>query len=115
MHRPGVRIVRYADPNLRYGVLESDGAIRPLAASPYESLEPRGRSTRVEKVRLLAPVEPRNVARLVAYMYSAMTLLPGDVILTGTPSGVGPIHPGDVVEIESAPIGILRNTVVRET
>ena len=40
-----------------------------------------------------------------------MTLLPGDVILTGTPAGVGPLNAGDVVEVEIAGIGTLRNAV----
>ncbi len=39
-----------------------------------------------------------NVLRLVAYISSVMTLAPGDLILTGTPPGVGPLHPGDRVE-----------------
>jgi 2-keto-4-pentenoate hydratase/2-oxohepta-3-ene-1,7-dioic acid hydratase in catechol pathway len=43
-----------------------------------------------------------------------MTLWPGDVILTGTPSGVGSIQPGDVVEVEISGIGVLRNPVVPE-
>lgn len=55
-----------------------------------------------------------SVARLVAYLSAAMTLWPGDVILTGTPSGVGPLAPGDLVEIEISGIGILRNPVVSE-
>jgi 2-keto-4-pentenoate hydratase/2-oxohepta-3-ene-1,7-dioic acid hydratase in catechol pathway len=41
-------------------------------------------------------------------------LHPGDVILTGTPSGIGPVVPGDVVEIEIPEVGILRNPVVAE-
>ena len=49
---------------------------------------------------------------LVSFISRVMTLLPGDVILTGTPSGVGPMEPGDTVEIEIGGIGILRNTVV---
>jgi len=56
-----------------------------------------------------------SVARLVSYLSQAMTLWPGDVILTGTPSGVGPIQPGDVVEIEISGIGVLRNPVIAET
>jgi 2-keto-4-pentenoate hydratase/2-oxohepta-3-ene-1,7-dioic acid hydratase in catechol pathway len=40
-----------------------------------------------------------------------MTLVPGDVILTGTPSGVGPLQAGDVVEVEVEGIGVLRNAV----
>jgi len=43
-----------------------------------------------------------------------MTLLPGDVILTGTPAGVGPLQPGDVVEVEVEGVGILRNQVVKD-
>ena len=48
---------------------------------------------------------------LVRYISHVMTLLPGDVIATGTPSGVGPLVPGDVVEVEVEAVGILRNTV----
>jgi 2-keto-4-pentenoate hydratase/2-oxohepta-3-ene-1,7-dioic acid hydratase in catechol pathway len=42
-----------------------------------------------------------------------MTLLPGDIIITGTPPGVGPIVPGDEVEVEIEGIGILKNRVWR--
>jgi len=42
-----------------------------------------------------------------------MTLLPGDVIATGTPSGIGPMYPGDTVEIKIEGIGTLRNYVVK--
>ena len=55
-----------------------------------------------------------TVAQLVAYLSTAITLLPGDVIITGTPSGVGPVKPGDVVEVEIDGIGVLRNQVVAE-
>jgi 2-keto-4-pentenoate hydratase/2-oxohepta-3-ene-1,7-dioic acid hydratase in catechol pathway len=48
---------------------------------------------------------------LVAFISSVMTLLPGDVIMTGTPAGIGPLHDGDVVEVEIARIGTLRNPV----
>lgn len=53
-----------------------------------------------------------GVAELVEFISRVMTLLPGDVILTGTPSGVGPIKPGDVVEVEVDGIGVLSNPVV---
>ena len=43
-----------------------------------------------------------------------MTLLPGDLISTGTPSGVGPLVDGDVVEVSVQGVGILRNSVVDE-
>jgi 2-keto-4-pentenoate hydratase/2-oxohepta-3-ene-1,7-dioic acid hydratase in catechol pathway len=55
-----------------------------------------------------------NVAELIAYVSQVMTLEPGDVILTGTPSGVGPLQPGDVVDVEIEGIGALRNPVVSQ-
>jgi 2-keto-4-pentenoate hydratase/2-oxohepta-3-ene-1,7-dioic acid hydratase in catechol pathway len=48
---------------------------------------------------------------LVAFISSVMTLLPGDVIMTGTPSGIGPVKDGDVLEVEIGKIGTLRNSV----
>lgn len=56
-----------------------------------------------------------TVDKLIAYISEAVTLLPGDVILTGTPSGVGPVTPGDLIEIKISGIGALRNPVVAET
>jgi 2-keto-4-pentenoate hydratase/2-oxohepta-3-ene-1,7-dioic acid hydratase in catechol pathway len=50
-------------------------------------------------------------AFLVAYISRMMTLLPGDLILTGTPAGVGPLAPGDVVEVEIEGVGVLRTPV----
>ena len=55
-----------------------------------------------------------SVAELIATISQVMTLEPGDVILTGTPSGVGPLQPGDVVEVEIEGIGTLRNPVVSQ-
>lgn len=54
-----------------------------------------------------------GVAELVSYISSVFTLLPGDVILTGTPAGVSPIEHRDVVECEISGIGVLRNPVLR--
>jgi 2-keto-4-pentenoate hydratase/2-oxohepta-3-ene-1,7-dioic acid hydratase in catechol pathway len=53
-----------------------------------------------------------GVAEILEYVSAVMTLLPGDVILTGTPSGVGPVLPGDVMEVEIDGIGTLVNRVV---
>jgi 2-keto-4-pentenoate hydratase/2-oxohepta-3-ene-1,7-dioic acid hydratase in catechol pathway len=50
-------------------------------------------------------------AFLVAFVSKMMTLLPGDLILTGTPAGIGPLAPGDLVEVEIENIGILKNRV----
>lgn len=52
-----------------------------------------------------------SVPVLVSFISHVMTLQPGDVILTGTPSGVGPIEPGDVVSVEIEGIGALQNPV----
>jgi 2-keto-4-pentenoate hydratase/2-oxohepta-3-ene-1,7-dioic acid hydratase in catechol pathway len=43
-----------------------------------------------------------------------MTLEPGDVIATGTPAGIGPMQPGDTVEVEVEGIGVLRNPIIAE-
>src|SRR5690606_22746817 len=53
-----------------------------------------------------------GVAEILEYISRVMTLLPGDVILTGTPSGVGPVQPGDLMEVEVDGIGVLANRVV---
>jgi 2-keto-4-pentenoate hydratase/2-oxohepta-3-ene-1,7-dioic acid hydratase in catechol pathway len=52
------------------------------------------------------------VAELVAFISAVMTLLPGDIISTGTPSGIGPLAAGDVVTIRVAGVGDLVNPVV---
>jgi 2-keto-4-pentenoate hydratase/2-oxohepta-3-ene-1,7-dioic acid hydratase in catechol pathway len=67
------------------GVLRQDGRSRDLACGPVD---------------------------LVVYISNVMTLEPGDVISTGTPAGVGPLEPGDVVEIEVEGVGILSNPVI---
>jgi 2-keto-4-pentenoate hydratase/2-oxohepta-3-ene-1,7-dioic acid hydratase in catechol pathway len=54
-----------------------------------------------------------DIPTLVAYITSVMTLLPGDVILTGTPDGIGPMQPGDEVEVSIDGLGALTNTVVK--
>jgi 2-keto-4-pentenoate hydratase/2-oxohepta-3-ene-1,7-dioic acid hydratase in catechol pathway len=53
-----------------------------------------------------------GVAELIEYITEFMTLLPGDVLLTGTPEGVGRLSKGDVVEVEVDGIGALQNPVV---
>ncbi|MCY1381606.1 putative protein YcgM [compost metagenome] len=52
-----------------------------------------------------------DIPALVAHISSVMTLLPGDVILTGTPEGVGPMEVGDEVEISIDGLGTLTNKV----
>jgi 2-keto-4-pentenoate hydratase/2-oxohepta-3-ene-1,7-dioic acid hydratase in catechol pathway len=55
-----------------------------------------------------------SIAELIAHVSSFTTLLPGDVILTGTPSGIGPLQVGDSVSVTVAGIGTLTNPVVAE-
>jgi 2-keto-4-pentenoate hydratase/2-oxohepta-3-ene-1,7-dioic acid hydratase in catechol pathway len=55
-----------------------------------------------------------SIPFLIAHISGIMTLEPGDLISTGTPEGVGPIVPGDDVEIEVTGVGTVRNPVVRE-
>ena len=70
-------------------------------------------TTRVNgEVRQNGPVSDmiHDVPALIAYASSVFTLLPGDLILTGTPAGVGPFAAGDEIEVEIDGIGTLRNT-----
>lgn len=53
-----------------------------------------------------------SVAQIVSHASHSFTLLPGDIILTGTPAGIGPVYEGDTVEVEIDGIGILRNAVI---
>jgi 2-keto-4-pentenoate hydratase/2-oxohepta-3-ene-1,7-dioic acid hydratase in catechol pathway len=53
-----------------------------------------------------------GIGRLLAHVTAVMTLEPGDVLLTGTPAGVGPLQPGDRVAVEIEGIGTLENKVV---
>jgi 2-keto-4-pentenoate hydratase/2-oxohepta-3-ene-1,7-dioic acid hydratase in catechol pathway len=55
-----------------------------------------------------------NVRQIIAFVSSIMTLEPGDILMTGTPAGVGPLNAGDVVEVSIEGIGTLRNTVKAE-
>jgi len=53
-----------------------------------------------------------SIADIINFISHVMTLLPGDIIATGTPPGVGPMYPGDTVEVKIKSIGTLRNSVV---
>jgi 2-keto-4-pentenoate hydratase/2-oxohepta-3-ene-1,7-dioic acid hydratase in catechol pathway len=55
-----------------------------------------------------------NVGKVVAFISSVMTLEPGDLVFTGTPSGVGPLQDGDVVEVDIDGLGVLSNPVRKE-
>jgi 2-keto-4-pentenoate hydratase/2-oxohepta-3-ene-1,7-dioic acid hydratase in catechol pathway len=54
-----------------------------------------------------------TVARIIEFVSGCMTLLPGDVIMTGTPSGIGPLNPGDQFTVEIDKVGSLNNRVIK--
>ena len=56
-----------------------------------------------------------SIPELISFISNVMTLLPGDIIATGTPSGVGPMYPGDTVEVRIPSVGTLRNFVVKNS
>ena len=56
-----------------------------------------------------------DIARLVTYVTAVMTMLPGDVLLTGTPEGIGPVEAGDTVSVSVEGVGTLTNRVIDES
>jgi 2-keto-4-pentenoate hydratase/2-oxohepta-3-ene-1,7-dioic acid hydratase in catechol pathway len=105
---------------------DRSGSVGPWIVTSDE-IDPRGPHDIITRVngevrqqdsteRLMFPFDA-----LIAYLSTFATLKPGDMIATGTPTGAGArfdpprwLKPGDVVEVESARIGLLRNTVVAE-
>ena len=81
------------------------------AAFELASLEVVCRVNGAERQRGAARDMVFPVAELVAYISSIMTLEPGDLVVTGTPAGVGPLVAGDTVEVEVSGVGTLRNPV----
>lgn len=73
-----------------------------------------GRSPDTMEVRQLGRTRDMvfDVPTIVSYVSHVMTLLPGDVVLTGTPAGVGPLEPGDLVTVRVEGVGELTNPVV---
>ncbi len=55
-----------------------------------------------------------SIPHVIAYLSQAMTLLPGDLILMGTPEGISAVQPGDVMTVEVEGLGVLRNPVISE-
>jgi 2-keto-4-pentenoate hydratase/2-oxohepta-3-ene-1,7-dioic acid hydratase in catechol pathway len=53
-----------------------------------------------------------SIPAILAYISQVMTLEPGDLVLTGTPAGVGPLHPGDEVEVEVLGVSRVKNSVI---
>ena len=76
-------------------------------------IECRLNGKRVQKSNTSMMIFP--VAKIISILSGWFTLKEGDLISTGTPSGVGPLNDGDLVEVEIEKIGVLRNSVITET
>ncbi len=77
----------------------------------WKDLEVVGRVNGVERQRGNTGQMVFSIPAILSYISRIMTLLPGDLVATGTPAGVGPLVPGDIVEVEVTGIGVLRNPV----
>lgn len=77
----------------------------------WRELEVIGRVNGEERQRGQSSEMVFSIPILLSYISHIMTLEPGDLVATGTPAGVGPLVPGDVVEVEIPGVGILRNPV----
>jgi 2-keto-4-pentenoate hydratase/2-oxohepta-3-ene-1,7-dioic acid hydratase in catechol pathway len=91
----------------------------PLGPWIVTDLDPSGLDVRTEvngQVRQSSNTSLmiHDVGAIIEWVSAVMTLLPGDVILTGTPEGVGPIEDGDTVSVTISGIGTLTNPVVRK-
>lgn len=85
----------------------------PAIETEFDVNGPAVITTRLNgEVRQEGPISDMifGLPEIIAHASAAFTLLPGDVILTGTPAGVGQISAGDIVEVEITGLGILRNT-----
>lgn len=82
----------------------------PLPAK-YGDIEVMARVNGKERQHAKASEMVFGLVYLVSYISRIMTLEPGDLIATGTPDGVGPLAPGDTVEIEVSGVGVLKNPV----
>lgn len=87
------------------------GAVVPVDRIDVAALEVVCRVNGRERQRGRVSEMAFDIPTIIQYVSSVMTLEPGDVIATGTPAGVGPLAPGDVVEVEIPGVGTLRNPV----
>lgn len=99
--------------------LDTFGPVGPRIATVEELGDPQNLTIRCRLNGAVVQDANTNqmifkIPEIIAFVSKQFTLMPGDLIATGTPSGVTPIRHGDVVEIEIEGIGILRNPVVEE-
>ncbi len=99
--------------------LDTFGPIGPIIIPPHELGDPNNLEITCRlNNRVVQHSNTRHmlfkIPEIVAFVSQNFTLEPGDIIITGTPSGVGPLKDGDVVEVEIDKIGTLRNPVEAE-
>ncbi|MEJ2679037.1 MAG: fumarylacetoacetate hydrolase family protein [Gemmatimonadota bacterium] len=90
------------------------GAPGPAPDDDWRALEVECRVNGAVRQHGFATEMVFGIPTLIAYASRVMTLEPGDLIATGTPEGVGPLLPGDVVEVELPGVSILSNPVAAE-
>lgn len=97
--------------------LDTFGPIGPLIARPEQIEDPQ--NLKIESRLNGKTVQSSNTSQMIfkipeiiSFVSKNFTLERGDIIMTGTPAGVGPISNGDIVEIEIEDIGILKNSVI---
>jgi 2-keto-4-pentenoate hydratase/2-oxohepta-3-ene-1,7-dioic acid hydratase in catechol pathway len=90
--------------------------VLPMVAEglDWRNLEVIGRVNGQERQRGRTADMIFPIPDLLVYISAAMTLEPGDIVLTGSPAGTGPLLPGDVVEVEVSGVGVLSNPVRAE-
>jgi 2-keto-4-pentenoate hydratase/2-oxohepta-3-ene-1,7-dioic acid hydratase in catechol pathway len=86
----------------------------PVARDDWHDLEVIGRVNGTVRQHGRASEMAFGIPAIIAYVSRIMTLVPGDIIATGTPEGVGPLRDGDIVEIEIPGIGTISNPVQAE-
>lgn len=99
--------------------LDTFGPIGPQVVLPRDIGDPQALSIRCRvNGATVQESNTRNmifpITEIIAFVSRNFTLMPGDIIMTGTPSGVGPLHHGDVVQVEIENIGVLENPVIEE-
>ncbi|MFA6130615.1 MAG: fumarylacetoacetate hydrolase family protein [Candidatus Omnitrophota bacterium] len=90
--------------------------IGPLSTGvpPLDAITVVTRVNGEEKQRASSAEMVFSIPELLSYISHVMTLEPGDVVATGTPAGIAPLQPGDVVEVELVGLSIVRNPVEAE-
>jgi 5-oxopent-3-ene-1,2,5-tricarboxylate decarboxylase/2-hydroxyhepta-2,4-diene-1,7-dioate isomerase len=106
-------------PPVKAKGFDSFGPLGPWLTSADEVADPAGltlRTTVNGEVRQEGNTRDLlfTIPEIIEYLTQFLTLTPGDVILTGTPSGISPVHPGDLIRCEVEGLGALENPVVAE-